>query len=348
MLSQWLASLLRVSLSPLHSSLPTTQAAIFAYIGLDIFSGLRPGAAHEPPLLPAGSCVCANETHYLSSSCVPAVVAGGPLIGFVTLCVFLVLSSRVFIVPPLCLLSNWMPAKRRSRIQPPTCVAIIAAGLRGAVAFALAKSISSYHRSNMTAATTGTVLCSTLLLGGMTRPLLTRLRLVPSAELNARERIKKRDDKSRLATRMEMQRKEVGKQAPRASPEEGGGRGETSAAEGPVRSSAILMSEDGFRYQLRRAARWLRHLDADVLRPMFIGTEPLVSVLRVERSDAAGEACQSGCTAGQGGSTEHSAGSPEAHGDGVQLPILGPSRYRDDHALRALDITRLPTRQSSS
>eukprot|EP00966_Prymnesium_polylepis_P014405 332768-Prymnesium_polylepis.1 len=120
-------------------------------MGIDVFSGLRSGRSHDSyrgtrANITAGG-VCGNATlqQQHNGACTPGVRGGWDIAGFVAVCVTLVVLSRAVVVPPLCALANRLWMKRRSRIPPASCAAIVAAGLRGAIAFALAKTVSSSH-----------------------------------------------------------------------------------------------------------------------------------------------------------------------------------------------------------
>ena len=127
-----------------------------------------------------------------------------------------------------------------------TCIAIVAAGLRGAIAFALAKSSSSNHRVNITAATVGAVVVTVFAVGGSTRRLLTLLGLVES-DRNAREIIKARDDQARDQERARS----------------------ALLADQSMRAGGVRIT---LRLMLRRWSKRLIRLDVDVLQPMFIAT----------------------------------------------------------------------------
>eukprot|EP00966_Prymnesium_polylepis_P069095 1605389-Prymnesium_polylepis.1 len=64
-------------------------------------------------------------------------------------------SARVIVVLPLCGLANRF---RTSRISGRVAATLVFAGLRGAIAFALAKNVESAHRGTITGATTAIVL----------------------------------------------------------------------------------------------------------------------------------------------------------------------------------------------
>ena len=228
------------------------ETAMFAYVGVEIFTGRvhsRSGSA-PLPALPFDSSWCTNAT-LAAAECVPGIVGGGRAAGFVTVCVCLVMLSRLFVVPLLCLVANcsWL---RRKPLSLPSCVAIVTAGLRGAIAFALAKSSRSTHRVNITAATIGTVIFTIFVLGGGTRPLLRHLGLVQT-DANAREHVKARDDKTHENHVRDAERQDALL------------AGESSRAGGSRKAT--------LRRWLRRTLRQLRTLDAEILRPVFIASE---------------------------------------------------------------------------
>lgn len=98
---------------------------------------------------------------------------------FVLFCLGAVLLARLLVVLPLCGVANCF---RTSPISKHMCGAIVYAGLRGAIAFALAINCASLHKANITLATTVVVLFTTFVLGGSTRPLLLALGLSSGGE----------------------------------------------------------------------------------------------------------------------------------------------------------------------
>ena len=229
------------------------------------------------------------------------------------------LVSRLLVIPPLCLLANCLWMKQRTRIQPATCCAIVAAGLRGAIAFALAKTVSSYHRRNIATATTGVVLATTFALGGLTRPLLTRLGLVPSADENVRERIKARDDAAREDAEVEQTQKE-------AANERRAGR-----------SRLLPGPQARMRRAMQRLAFYMRHLDADVLRPTFIASEAIEPLFLMPY----GTPRSSAAVPSKEGSAELAV-TDDPTANGVQLAPLEPKGVKKDEALQAFDLSRVP------
>jgi hypothetical protein len=268
---------------------PRRAAAIFAYVGVEIFTRSRStrvesaqvGTAETASMdmglggngtIPFDAALarslCTNTTMMHEAACVPGIAGGAKLVGFVAMCVLLVVVSRLVVVPPLVLVAN-LTRTTRHKLSPATTVALIAAGLRGAIAFALSKSIRSVHNVNMTAGAVGTIIFTVFVIGGSTRPLLNRLGL--AKDNNMREVIKARDDEGREAADR---------------------RREESLAKACDEHGQHHAHGSGPRNLVKRAIHTLRHLDADYLRPMFIATKSDGSndALR-ERDDAeAGEA----------------------------------------------------------
>jgi len=82
--------------------------------------------------------------------------------------------SRFFNIFPLSLFVN---VKRKTKITFKMQLMIWFAGLRGAVAFALALNVRTSHRSQVITTTLFLVLFTTLVLGGLTAPILKKLHL---------------------------------------------------------------------------------------------------------------------------------------------------------------------------
>ena len=136
----------------LKSAAHLCEGAIFAYIGVSVASdGL--GGAPEGKDVATADCGDADVAN---------VASGRGRAGFVAFSVALVLLARVALVPPLCLLANLF---RVAPVRRPVGGAMVLAGLRGAIAFALAKNVRSVHRANIAAATTAVVLFTTFVLG---------------------------------------------------------------------------------------------------------------------------------------------------------------------------------------
>jgi hypothetical protein len=85
--------------------------------------------------------------------------------------------SRAVVVPPLVLLANRFRGRKRSLSCKDT-VFLVFAGLRGAIAYALARSSASPHQRTIVAATTAVVLFTTFVLGGTTKLMLKWLGMI--------------------------------------------------------------------------------------------------------------------------------------------------------------------------
>ena len=96
---------------------------------------------------------------------------------FVAFAVCAVPLARALVVPPLTLLANSCRGKKRSLSRRETAF-LVFVGLRGAIAFALAKSVSSAHRRTIVAATSAVVIFTTVVLGGLTRAMLLALGMI--------------------------------------------------------------------------------------------------------------------------------------------------------------------------
>jgi len=230
------------------------ETIIFAYVGLEIFIGTgRPSTPSPPHAAPPPAATNATNAIALTcasvdapADCLPGVAGGGHVVGFVATCIALVVLSRVLIVPLLCWVANATWLRGDKRLTLPTATALVAAGLRGAIAFALAKSSRSTHASNITSATIGVVLFTVFVIGCGTRPLLTRLGLVYT-DGNVREHVKPRDDAAR---------------------EERDADALLTAGSSPRGRLAARLRQ---RYAV--FTRRMRTLDADVLRPIFIASD---------------------------------------------------------------------------
>jgi len=85
--------------------------------------------------------------------------------------------ARVVVVPPLVLVANTFRGRKRSLTLRETAF-LVFAGLRGAIAYALARSSASKHQRTIVAATTAVVLFTTFVLGGTTRLILRTLGMI--------------------------------------------------------------------------------------------------------------------------------------------------------------------------
>ena len=96
---------------------------------------------------------------------------------FLAFAVVVVPLTRVLVVPPLCWVANLWRGRKRS-LSRREIVFLVFAGLRGAIAFALARNAASAHRRTLVAATTAIVLFTTFVLGGLTRTMLRALGMI--------------------------------------------------------------------------------------------------------------------------------------------------------------------------
>ena len=96
---------------------------------------------------------------------------------FVAFAIAVVPLARVIVIPPLCALANTFRGRKRALSCRDT-VFLVFAGLRGAIAYALARSSASPHKRTIVAATTGVVLFTTFVLGGTTRLMLRLLGMI--------------------------------------------------------------------------------------------------------------------------------------------------------------------------
>ena len=301
------------------------ETIIFSYVGLEIFFN-RP-TQYMTALANASTAgvVASGEP---GDPTEPGVVGGWPVVGFVAVATALVLASRIAVVPPLCLLANclWL---RRQPLRLPTCTAIVAAGLRGAIAFALAKSTHSAHHVNITAATVGSVVVTVFVVGGSTRRLLSALGLVET-NANAREVIKARDDQTHT------HQQERVRAALLAEPSTRGGMRTT------------------LRRVLGRWLQWLRSLDEDVLQPLFIAADVETPKSHVGSGESAGTELVSTAdtelaSAPAASPVASVSDGADASGDGEQSPpredaSQGPAKralQRQDSSLRTFDESRV-------
>lgn len=96
---------------------------------------------------------------------------------FVAFAILIVPLARFFVVPPLVLVANCWRGRKRSLSRRDTAF-LVFAGLRGAIAYALARSSASAHQRTIVAATTAVVLFTTFVLGGTTRLMLNYLGMI--------------------------------------------------------------------------------------------------------------------------------------------------------------------------
>ena len=134
------------------------ETAVFAYMGLDL---LAPPAAH-------------------AAAAAAAAPPASAVAAFAAFAVAAVVVARAVVTVPLCVLANCC-REPEERITPAMAAVMVVAGLRGAIAFALARNVASAHRQSLAAATTAVVLATTFVLGAATRPLLRAVGLSRSA-----------------------------------------------------------------------------------------------------------------------------------------------------------------------
>ena len=96
---------------------------------------------------------------------------------FVAFAVVVVPAARAVVVPPLVCLANLWRGRKHSLSLNET-IFLVFAGLRGAIAFALARNASSAHGRTLVAATTAVIVFTTFILGGLTRPMLGWLGMI--------------------------------------------------------------------------------------------------------------------------------------------------------------------------
>mmetsp|Transcript_61450 Transcript_61450/g.102275 ORF Transcript_61450/g.102275 Transcript_61450/m.102275 type:complete len:566 (-) Transcript_61450:143-1840(-) len=154
------------------------ESAVFAYMGANLFVTTSRRRATD------ADADADADTHNGADIDPASSAAAGvshSLTFFVVFCVTVVLLARVVVVLPLCAVANlW----RSEPISARMSCAMIFAGLRGAIAFALASNVRSEHRQAIVAATVGTVIFTTFVLGSVTRPLLQMLHLTVSSSPN--------------------------------------------------------------------------------------------------------------------------------------------------------------------
>ena len=230
------------------------EAAIFAYIGLDLIDSL--GAEEIDADAPPDNAAATATAPSAESG--PAIATGPGRAGFVAFSVALVLLARLLVVPPMCMLANRF---RSRRIDSKMGAALVCAGLRGAIAFALAKNVRSVHRDNIAAATSATVLFTTFVIGGLTRPILGRLGMISP-------RLPPADADAEPLAGSSAQAAHVGHLDARSGQN-------LPPPVTPGRRPSAKSPRDKLSTSLAR--RWLR-LDADVLRPLFGADDPLLAV----------------------------------------------------------------------
>ena len=177
---------------PARESLPVAlkslghlaETTVFAYMGVDLFADH--GAFFDAffnPLLETPD-EFATDVATLENFTDPdydpndAAPTPGAVVRFALFALITTLCARVVVVLPLCALANRF---RHQRLSARTAGVLVFAGLRGAIAFALAKNIESAHRGTITGACTAIVLFTTFVLGGFTRSVLKVLRMTDNS-----------------------------------------------------------------------------------------------------------------------------------------------------------------------
>ena len=177
---------------PARESLPVTlkslghlaETSVFAYMGVDLFA--ERGAFFDAFFHPLSespdeyAAEIATQENMSSPGYDPndAAPSPGAVVRFAVFALVTTLCARVVVVLPLCAVANRF---RRERLSARTSGVLVFAGLRGAIAFALAKNIESAHRGTITGATTAIVLFTTFVLGGFTRSVLQVLRMTDTS-----------------------------------------------------------------------------------------------------------------------------------------------------------------------
>ena len=149
------------------------ETAVFAYMGVDFFAITGAGVDAF-----AGAHALANQT------CADETVDCGEareheranVVAFVFFALAVTLLARVIVIGPLCIVANCFRGSGR-RLSKRASAMMIFAGLRGAIAFALAHNVHSAHRASIAAATTTVVLVTVFVLGGFTRTALRVLHM---------------------------------------------------------------------------------------------------------------------------------------------------------------------------
>ena len=169
------------------------ETAVFAYMGVDLFAisgaGVDAfGRAHHTWLnssVAAGGGAAADSASEggLSSpigarrrGLIGDAEGGAHIVLFVLVALVVVLLARVVVVLPLCFVANRFRGKRR-KLSNRAIAMLTFAGLRGAIAFALAHNVHSDHQPTIAAATTTVVMATVFILGGATRTVLRLLKM---------------------------------------------------------------------------------------------------------------------------------------------------------------------------
>ena len=165
------------------------ETAVFAYMGVDLFAMTGSGVsafagAHKAfnSSMAAAAGVAGGAAAAASPPSAPPSDGGvesgetANIIGFVFFALLVVILARVVVILPLCLLANCFRGRGRT-LSRRAMAMLVFAGLRGAIAFALAHNVHSEHRHAIAAATTTVVLATVFVLGGATRTVLRILRM---------------------------------------------------------------------------------------------------------------------------------------------------------------------------
>ena len=148
------------------------ETAVFAYMGVDLFAisgaGVDAfGRAHHTWLnssVAAGGAAADSASEGALSAPIGArrrgligdAEGGAQIVLFVLVALVVVLLARVVVVLPLCFVANRFRGERR-KLSNRAIAMITFAGLRGAIAFALAHNVHSDHQPTIAAATTTVV-----------------------------------------------------------------------------------------------------------------------------------------------------------------------------------------------
>ena len=168
------------------------ETAVFAYMGVDLFAisgaGVDAfGRAHHTWLnssVAAGGAAADSASEGALSAPIGArrrgligdAEGGAQIVLFVLVALVVVLLARVVVVLPLCFVANRFRGERR-KLSNRAIAMITFAGLRGAIAFALAHNVHSDHQPTIAAATTTVVMATVFILGGATRTVLRQLNM---------------------------------------------------------------------------------------------------------------------------------------------------------------------------
>ena len=174
---------------------------------------------------------------------------------FVVFAIIVVPLARAIVIPPLVAVANLFRGRKRSLSLRET-IFLVFAGLRGAIAYALARSSASAHQRTIVAATTAVVLFTTFVLGGTTRLMLRTLGMMGAAAADG-------------TGGAEQSHSSV---SPQASPGVAAPAG-ASEAIGGLDLALSSTRNDGGGLALR-----FQRLDAQWLQPIFGGAEQPVNI----------------------------------------------------------------------